>query len=214
MGRSTRSSSSRLAWSGRFSLWKARRNLTDLALASAISLLPTSLEDLHLEDLPASALIHSAVSEVVQWLNTCFEQLMAEWSLSDAAWEHLASLLKLEYFLVHDTPSTKTSRSVPHGITFPALKHMGTTVDNPCQHRPFLFSLFKSSPLQRVPVVVGRGIRPADVTGRVTIATPEAGLQRSVHTLTFVGFDPSHLMFISHLGPLSSLKALSCNTQC
>jgi len=64
---------------------------------TTISLLPTTyLEDLTFTTVSPSTPIHSALSEVVQRLRPCFKQLTTESSLSDAAWEHLASLLKLD----------------------------------------------------------------------------------------------------------------------
>ena len=125
-----------------------RRPYTDPILTSTISLLPTThLEGLHLLRLPSSPRIQSAVSEVVQRLNTCLRRLSTGPPLSDAAWEHLASLPRLKCLWVSNTPSTKTLRSAPYGITFPALEQAGITVDDPCQHWSFLFSLLRSSPL-------------------------------------------------------------------
>jgi hypothetical protein len=160
-----------------------------------------------------------AKGEVVQRLNTCLKRLSAGPPLSDAAWEHLASLPRLKCLLVSNTPSTKTLRSAPHGITFLALEQARITVDDPCQHWSILFSLLRSSLLQQVTVVANRGsprvdFSSVDTPSQVTNAILKAGLQRGVGTLTFTRFDPSHLTFISHLGPFSSLKALSCDTQC
>jgi len=188
----------------------------DLPLASTISLLPTAhLEELRLDNAsPLTPPTKSALSEVVQQLNSCFRHVSTRSSLTDPAWEHLASLPKLESFWVYNTPSTKISSSIPHELTFPALKSMGVVVDDKCQHWLLLFPLFKSSPLRQITVVAGRGIGCGDVPGQVTLAMLGSGLQRSVNDLTITGFDPAHLAFISHLGPFSYLRTLECITRC
>ena len=182
-------------------------------LASTISLLPTAyLEELELDQF-SSPTLRSALSEVVQRLNTCFKVLVTESSLSDAAWKHLASLPKLQLLRVSDTPSPEVLKSTPHENGFPALERVKIKVDNLCQRWSFFFSLLESSPLQHVSVA-NRGIKHVDVPSQVTIAMLKTRLPRSVNTLKFTGFDPANLTFISNLGPFGSLKALCCNTQC
>ena len=134
--------------------------------------------------------------------------------LSDAAWAHLASLPKLESLWVSGTPPTEISKSIPRKLTFPALELMKVVADNTHQNWSLLFPLLESSPLQRVTVVVGPGIRYRDIPSQVTLAMLKAKLQRCVNTLIFIGFSPASLTSISHLGPFSSLKALECDTRC
>ena len=187
----------------------------DQALAPTIALLPTTyLKEIEFKHLQSSAPIQSALSEVVQRLNTHFKRLATGFSLSDPAWAHLASLPNLESLRVSGTPSTEIQKSKPHESTFPVLKSVRIKVENTHQHWSSLFSLLESSPIRRVAIVKRPGIRIDDVPKRVTIALLEAGLQQSVYVLTFSEFDPTSLTFISRLGPFSSLKILRCDTQC
>jgi len=186
----------------------------DLGLNSVISSLPTArLEKLSLVGYPPHT-IHSALSEVVQRLNTCFKQIDVRSSLSDAAWGHLASLPKLESLRVTDTPSIEVLKSIPHNPTFPTLKHMTLELNGQYQHLPELCSLLKSSPLQGVIVEKATKIQHIGVLAEVTLAMLKAELHPSVNTLIFTGFHPSDLTFVSHLGPFSSLTTLKCSTQC
>jgi len=187
---------------------------SDPALITTISLLPTTyLEELTIYISPPPTPIHYVISEVVQRLSPRFRRLTARFPLSEAAWERLATLPKLEWLRVSDTPRTEISKSMPHENTFPALKRMEIAVDN-VHHQPFLFSLLKSSPLREL-IVAGSGrIRGVDVPGQVTAAILGAGLQRSIDTLIFSGFDHTNVTFLSHLGPFGSLQVLSCVTDC
>ena len=189
---------------------------TDLALASAISPIPTThLEKLILTGyLPETPLIHLALSKVVQRLNTCFKKIIARSSLSDAAWGHLASLPKLKLLSLSNTPSIEVLKSIPHEPTFPALEHMVLELDGRRQHLPVLFSLLKSSPVQEVTVNESLRIRHVDVPSEVTITMLKVELHRSLNRLIFIGFHPAELTFVSHLGPFSSLKTLGCDTRC
>ena len=185
-------------------------------VASVIHLLPTThLEKLRVDgDIAPSPSMHTALSEVVQRLNTCFKRISISSRLSDAAWAHLASLPKLKSLEVHGTPSTETPKSIPHELAFPVLENMRVVVDNVHQNWPLLFPLIESSPLQRVAVVAGPGIQCKDIPSQVTVALLRAKLQQSVNSLVFTGFDPASLTFTSHLGPFGSLKMVHCNTQC
>jgi len=188
---------------------------SDSTLITTISLLPTTrLGDLNLNIFPPPTLMHSVLSKVVQRLNPRFKRLMTESSLSESAWEHLASLPKLEFLRVSDTPRTEISKAIPHEIAFPALERMEIKVGDAHQHWSFLFSLLKSSPLRDVRVALNRRIRGVDVPGQVTAAVLEAGLQRNIDTLIFVAFNPDKLTFLSKLGPFCSLKTLNCVTEC
>jgi len=190
-------------------------NLSDPGLIPTISLLPTTyLEILHLDILPPPTTFHSTLSELVQRLNPCFKRLMSAFSLSEAAWEHLASLPRLESFGVSGTPHTDILKSIPHGKAFPALQRMMVKVDDVRQRWSFLFSLLQSSPLQRVAITISRKVQGSDVPGQVITAILEAELQRSVNDLIFFGLDPDNLGFISHLGPFRSLQTLKCSTRC
>ena len=189
---------------------------TELALACTISLLPTEcLEELDL-DIPGqpSALIHSALSDTVRRLSPHFKRLTTRYSLSEAAWAHLASLPKLGSFGVSGTPPTGISKSVSNENAFPALECMKIEVDNARQHWSSLFSLLGSSPLQEVCIMARRRIPGVDVPGQVTIAALKAELQQSVDGLLFYGFDPANITFLSHLRPFRSLKSLKCVTWC
>ena len=188
----------------------------DMELASAISLVQTTrLEQVIITGYRlCTAPIHIALSKVVQQLNTCFKQTDAVSSLSDAAWGHLASLPKLKYLSLSNTPSIDVLKSVPHGPTFPALERMTLELDGPRQHLPILFSLLKSSPLREVTVKESFKVRHVDVPSEVAIAILKAELHPSINTLTFDGFHPADLTFVSHLGPFSSLKKLWCSTRC
>jgi len=187
----------------------------DMALITTISLLPTTyLEDLDLRIYyPPSTPIHSVLSEVVQRLGPRFKRLTTESSLSDAAWEHLASLPKLVSFEVFDTPRTEILKPLPHENAFPALKSMEIRVDNVHQYWSFLFPLLESSPLQKVTVVT-YCIQDGNIPSQVTAAMLGAQLQRTIDTLIFEGFDPTNLTFLSHLGSFGSLKTLDCITAC
>jgi len=200
------SSSHYILVSVRFELWRYQPT-TGPTLASAISLLPTArLEELRLDgDITPFGSIRLALSELVQRFNTCFKQVSTRSSLTDAAWELLASL---------DTPSTEISKSIPHEHTFPGLKRLRVVVNNVRQDWPLLFPLLESSPLEQVTVIGARGIQYGDVPSQVAFAILKIGLQRSLGALTFTGFDPSHLTFISHVGPFSSLTILECITLC
>ena len=137
------------------SFWPREPDIhTDLALASAISSIPTTrLEKLNLIGDPSyTAPIRSALSEVVQRLNTCFKRIYIRSSLSDAAWGHLVSLPKLELLRVTDTPSIEVLKSTPYDLTFPALEHIALELRDQHQHSPVLFSLLNSSPLKEVVV--------------------------------------------------------------
>jgi len=195
---------------------RPRYTSTASTVAPEIHLLPTThLEELRLEGgtVPFT-LVHSALSEVVQRLNPCFKRLSIRSPLTDAAWEHLASLPKLELLEVSDTPRTEISKSIPHGLTFPALESMAVVVVDRYQGWPSLFPLLESSPLRQVTILPRRGIQHGDVPSRVTFAMLEAGLHQRVEDLTITEFDPAHLTFLSHLGPFRSLKMLECNPRC
>jgi len=184
------------------------------ALATTISLLPTTyLEDLNL-NVPSPSIHIPKLSEVVRRLSPCFEQLSTWSPLSDAAWEHLASLPKLEWLRVSDTPCTDISKSIRYETAFPALLRMEIKASSVHQYWSFLFSLLKSSPIQEVTVETGRRIQGADVPGQVITAILEAELQRSVKDLSFSGSDPADLTSISYLGRFSSLNKLRWTTQC
>ena len=102
---------------------------TDQALASAISLLPTTyLEvlDLDLDEIPHSAPIHSALSGVVQRLSAHFRRLKTQSSLSDAAWIHLASLPNFTELWVFHPPSADISKLISHENAFSALERVGS----------------------------------------------------------------------------------------
>ena len=189
---------------------------TDLALAAAISPLPTThLEELVLSGyLPGTAPIRLALSKVVQRLNTCFRRLAAGSSLSDAAWGHLASLPNLDFLSLSNTPSIDVLKSIPHEPTFPALERITLELDGRRQHLQVLFPLLKSSPLREVAVKESLQIQHADVPGEVAIAMLKAELQRNITSLVFTGFHPTDLTFVSHLGQFSSLKFLGCDTRC
>jgi len=193
--------------------WEYGMKLNDLGLIPTISLLQTTyLEKLHLDIAPPPTPIHSALSEVIQRLNPCFKRLMTASSLSEAAWEHLASLPKLESIGVSGTPHI--SKSIPHGMPFPALQRLRIKVDDARQRWSLLFSLLQSSPLQKVSVTISRRIQGADVPGQVITAMLGAEIRQSIDELTFSGLDPGNLRFISHLGRFGSLKTLKCNTRC
>ena len=184
------------------------------AFATTISLLPTTyLEDLNL-NVPSPSIPVSTLSEVVQRFNPCFKELSTWSSLSDAAWEHLASLPKLEWLRVSDTPRTEISKSIPDETTFPALRRMEIKVRNVHQHWSFLFSLVESSPLQEVIVGASRRNQGDDIPGQVITAILEAGLQRSINRLTFSGSDPDDFRSLSYLGQFGSLSTLRWTTRC
>jgi len=185
-------------------------------LASIIPFIPTThLEELRLEcSSPPAAPIQSVLSEVVRRLNTCFNRISTRSSLTDTAWEHLASLPKLWSLRVSNTPTTEISKSIPHQFTFPALERVKIVVDDQYQRWALIFPLLESSPLQQVSVVSGRRTQGGDVPSDVTLAMLKAKLQRSVNYLTFTGLDPANFAFLSRLGPFGSLKTLKCNTRC
>ena len=188
---------------------------SDLGLIHTISTLQTTyLENLHLDIPPPSTPIHSVISGVIQRLNPCFKRLMTASLLSEAAWEHLASLPKLESFGVYGTPHTDISKSVHHGMAFPALQRLKIKADDVHQRWSLLFSLLQSSPLHKVAITISRRIQDADVPGQIIIAMLGAELQGSVDDLIFCGLDPDNLRFIRHLEPFSSLRTLKCNTRC
>jgi len=188
----------------------------DLGLNSAIYPLPTT----HLETLsiagypPDTAPIRSALSEVVQRLNTCFKRIDVRSSLCDTAWGHLACLPKLESLRVSDTPSAEVLKSIHHNLTFPALKHVTLELNGQYQHLPLFFSLLKSSPLKEVIVKGSVKIGHVGVPTEVAIAILKAELHRNMNALVFARFHPADLTFISHLGPFSSLKTLEGDTRC
>jgi len=164
---------------------------SDPVLITTISLLPTThLEDLDLDLCPPSTPIHSALSEVIQRLGPRFKRLTTEFSLSDAAWEHLAFLPDLGSFVVSGTPCTEISGSVPHETTFPALKCMKIKVNDAHHHWLFLFSLLKSSPLQKITVETHHIIRNVDVPIQVTTAVLGAELHRSINALVLPDSTP------------------------
>ena len=194
---------------------RPRPNATGPTLASAVLLLPTThLEELNLycNSLPAAPLL-SALSEVVQRLNTCFKRISIRSPLTDAAWEHLASLPKLRSLRVSNTPTAEISGSMPHPLTFPALKRVKIAVDDRCQSWALLFAVLKSTPLRQVSVS-GLRIQGGDIPSQVTLAMLNAKLQRSVNYLSFTGLDPANFTFLSRLGPFQSLKTLKCSTWC
>jgi len=191
------------------------KKINDLGLIPTISILDTTyLEKLRLDIPPPSIPIHFALSGVIKRLNPCFKKLMTASSLSEAAWEHLASLPRLESFGVYGTPHSDISKSIPHGRAFPALRRLKIKVEDVRQRWSLLFSLLESSPLQTVAVTISRRIQGADVPGQVITAMLGAELQRSVDDLNFFGLGPDNLGFMSHLGPFSSLKTLKCDTRC
>ena len=188
---------------------------TDMALLLMISLLPTThLEDLNLNLYQPPAPIHSVLSEVVQRLSPCFKSLATCSSLSEAAWERLGSLPKLEWLRVSDIPRTEILKSIPRRNTFPALQSVEIEMNDAHQPWSYFFSLFESSPLREVTVTPGRTIQGVDIPGRVLTAMLEAELQRSVDSLTFSGSDPGDLTFLSYVGRFSSLKTLKCTPRC
>ena len=188
---------------------------TDPALSSTISLLPaTQLEVLNLNIYPPPTPIHSVLSEVVQRLSPCFKSLATRSSLSEAAWEHLVHLPRLERLTVSDIPRTEILKSVPHRNPFPALRSIQIRMNDAHQPWAYFFSLFESSPLREVTVTSGRTIQDVDVPGQVLTAMLKAELQRDVNSLTFSGSDPANFMFISHIGRFSFLKRLNCTTRC
>ena len=188
---------------------------TDPALAPTISLLPTThLEDLNLNIYPPPTPIHSVLSEVVQRLNPCFKSLATCSSLSEAAWEHLGSLPKLEWLRVSDTPRTEILKLIPRQNTFPALRSIEIGMNDAHQPWSYFFSLFESSPLEEVTVAQDRTSQGLDIPGQVLIAMLEAELQRSVNSLTFSGSHPTDLAFLSYIGQFNSLKTLKCTARC
>jgi len=184
-------------------------------LASAIPFLPTThLEELRLEySSPPAAPIRSVLSEVVQRLNTCFKRISTRSQLTDAAWEHLASLPKLGSLRVSNAPTAEISKSTSHQLTFPALERVKIVASDRYQRWERLFSLLESSPLQQVSVS-GPRIQGGDIPSQVTSAMLKAKLQQSVSYLSFAGFDPANFAFLSRLGPFGSLKTLKCSTWC
>ena len=188
----------------------------DMGLDFAISPLPTvRLETLTLGGCPPfTAPTHSALSEVVQRLNTCFRRIAVRSSLSDAAWGHLASLPKLESLCVTDTPSIEVLKSIHRNLTFPALGRMVLELNGQYQHLPVLFSLLKSSPLEEVVVRESAKILHVGVPTEVASAMLKSEPHRSLTSLVFTGFHPAGLTFISHLGPFGALKTLKCSTRC
>jgi len=193
-----------------------RHGSTTSRATPEIHLIPTThLEELRLEGgiLPPTH-IHPALSEVVQRLDPCFKRLSIKSPLTDAAWEHLASLPKLELLEVSDTPRTEISKSMPHELIFPALKSMVVVVADRYQGWPSLFSLLESSPLREVAILGGHGTQCGDVPSQVTFAMLAAGLHQRVEGLAITRFDLAHLTFLSHLGPFRSLKTLQCNPRC
>lgn len=190
--------------------------ITDLALTSSISLIPTTyLEKLNLDIIPPyPSPIHFALSGVVQRLNPCFKRLMTASSLSEAAWEHLASLPNLESLGVSGTPHAGILESIPRETAFPALQGIKLKVDEADQRWSVLFSLVESSPLQKVAARSSRRIQGVDAPGQVITAMLGAELQRTITTLIFSGLDPANLTFILRLRPFSRLRALDCNTRC
>jgi len=192
----------------------------DLGLDSTISSLPTTyLERLRLTGFPRTAPIHSALSKVVLRLNTCFKEIDAWSSLSDAAWGHLASLPKLKSLSLSNTPSIEVLKSVLQEPTFPALERMTLELDGRRPHFPVLFFLLKSSPLKAV--TVSGSLRIRHVPSVVAIAVLKTELYRTINALAFTGFHPTDLTFLSRLGPVlshlglfSSLRTLVCTTRC
>ena len=184
---------------------------TDPALTPTISLLPTThLEDLSFNIYPPPTVLF----EVVQRLRPCFKSLATCSSLSEAAWEHLGSLPKLERLRVSDTPCTEIFKSIPRRNTFPALQSIEIGMNDAHQPWSHLFSLLESSPLQEVTVTPSCRIQCVGVPGQVLIAMLEAKLQRSVNSLTFSGSHPTDLMFLSYIGQFSYLKTLKCTSRC
>ena len=188
---------------------------TSPTLASTIPLLPlTHLEELRLECTPSPATpTHTVLSKAIQRLHTCFKRLSTRSPLTDAAWEHLASLPKLKSLRVSNTPTAEISKSIPHQLTFPALERVRIAADDRYQRWTILFPLLESSPLQQVSVS-GLRIRGGDIPGQVTSAILNAKLQQSINYLSFTGLDPANFTFLSHLGPFRSLKTLKCNNWC
>jgi len=187
---------------------------TDPALTTTISLLPTTyLEDLNL-NIPSPSIPIPTLSDVVRRLNPCFKRFSTWSSLSDAAWEHLASLPKLEWLRVTDTPPTEISKLIPREIAFPALRRMEIKASNVHKHWSSFFSLLESSPLQEVTVGTSRKNQDNNVPGQVITAMLEAKLQRSVNHLSFFGSDPTDFASLSYLGRFGSLNMLRWTTQC
>ena len=188
---------------------------TDMALFPTLSLLPTThLEDLNLNLYQPLTPIHSVLSEVAQRLSPCFKSLATCSSLSEAAWEHLGSLPKLEWLRVSDTPRTEILKLIPRQDTFPALRSIEIRLNDAYQPWSYFFSLLESSPLQEVTVTAGRTIQGVGVPGRVLTAMLEAELQRTINGLTFSGSDPADLTFLLYVGRFSSLKTMKCTTRC
>ena len=188
----------------------------NLGLDSVILPLPTTnLETLRLTGYPPRTVpIRSALSEVVQRLNTCFKRIDVRSSLSDAAWARLAYLPKLESLAVSDTPSIEVLKSIPHELAFPVLEHVTLELNDRYQHLPALFSLLKSSPLQGVTIKESLRIRHVDAPSEVATAIIKTELHQRIGTLVFTGFHSADLTSISHLGPFNSLKKLVGDTQC
>jgi len=184
-----------------------------LKLADIIPLLPTiHLEELRLECIPPpSAPIHTVLSEVVQQLNACFKRLSTRSPLTDAAWEHLASLPKLRSLRALDTPTAEISKSIH--LSFPALDRVKIVASDRYQRWALLFPLLESSPLQQVSVSSLK-VQGGDIPGQVTSAMLKAKLQRSISYLSFTCLDPANFTFLSRLGPFGSLKTLKWHTWC
>ena len=186
----------------------------DPALTTIVSLLPTMyLEDLNL-NIPSPSIPIATLSGVVRRLSPCFRELSTWSSFSGAAWAHLASLPKLEWLRVSDTPHTEISKSIPHETAFPALRRMEIKASSVHKHWSSFFSLLESSALKEVTVGTGRSNQDNDVPGQVITAILEAKLQRSVRYLTFSGSDPTDLTSLSYLGRFSSLNTLRWTTRC
>ena len=186
----------------------------DPALIPTISLIPTThLQELALKIPIPPTPIHSVLSEVIQRLGPRFKSLETWSTLSEAAWEYLASLPKLEWLRVSDVPCTEILKLEPPRNLFPALQRIEIQAGSVHRRWPFLFSLLESSPLQEVTFTAGR-IRDIDIPSQVITPMLEAELQRSVNSLGFYGSDSADLKFLSHIGRFNSLKALKCITRC
>ena len=207
--------SPQLVWVN-FPYWQKERPAPTLSeLTSAINLLPTThLETFSLgEVFHQEVMPHSALSWFIQRLKTCFMQLSIFCAITDPAWEHLAVLPRLHSLSLSGTLSIEVQRPVPPRLLFPALKDLRVVVDLQSKHWLSLFTLLKSSPLEKVGVLARNG--PQDSSpSQIVLAMLKAGLERRVNSLIFVGFSPASLVVVQQLLPFSSLKIFKCSTVC
>ena len=162
---------------------------------------------------PLDSIMCAALSKLVQSLKPCFVELIIGTTLTDPAWEHLASLPRLKTLLVSGAPSANVRRQEPPKLAFPALEDLCLMMDSTYHQLSPLFHLLRSSPMEKVNVVARN--RPGDdVPSHVISAMLEFELERSVKTLTFADFGPTSLALMSNLLPFRSLKKLKWPTRC